>query len=156
MKPDSKQISEMFRELGLMLEILGENPFKTRAYEHAAKIIEELPDDLEKLAHIGKLTDIEGIGQAIAKKIATIIETGSLPKLDEVQESIPPGLLEMLKIPELTPRKINLIWKKLGITTVEELEKACRENKLPELRGFNEGIQEEILRNIDLMKNTSL
>lgn len=145
MKAEKEQIANMFRELGSMLEILGENPFKIRAYENAAKIIENISDDLEELAQTGKLTEIEGIGPAISKKIASIIETGRLPKLDEVKASIPPGLIGMLEIPELTPRKANLLWKKLGITTVQELKDACRENRLAELRGFDAESQREIL-----------
>lgn len=114
MRVDKEKIARMLRELGIMLEILGENPFKIRAYEKAAKIFEELPDDLEKLARSGELIKIEGIGPAIAKKINAIIETGKLPKLDEVKSSIPPGLIRMLEIPGLTPLKINLLWKKIG------------------------------------------
>jgi DNA polymerase (family X) len=148
MKAGKKQIAHLFIELGIMLEILGENPFKSRAYKNAARTIERLPDDLEEMTCSGELIKVEGIGPAITKKIATIIETGSLPKLDEVKAIIPPGLFPMLQIPELTPRKINLLWKKLGITTVAELERACREYRLAELRGFSEESQERILGHI--------
>lgn len=149
MKAEKKQIANMFQELGILLEILGENPFKIRAYENAAKIIERLPDDLEVLTRRGELTKIDGIGPAIGKKIATIIETGRLPKLDEVRATIPPGLIPMLEIPELSPRKINLLWKKLGITTVAELKDACRDNRLAELRGFDAENQREILNYLE-------
>lgn len=145
---DNKQIAEMLRQLGMMLEILGENPFKFRSYDKAAEIIEKLQIDLEELSRSGKLINIEGIGPAISRKITTIIETGNLPKLDEAKKSIPLGLLEMLKIPEMTPRKINLVWKKLGITTMNELAKACRENRLAQQRGFGEESQREILKHI--------
>jgi DNA polymerase (family 10) len=146
MKTDKTTVANMFRELGVMLEIKGENPFKIRAYENAAKIIEKLPENLEGLARSSDLIRIDGIGPAIAKKISTIIETGGLPKLDEVRASIPPELIRMLEIPGLTPHKINLLWKKLGITTVAELKDACRENRLAELRGFGEESQTEILK----------
>jgi DNA polymerase (family 10) len=149
MKAEKEQIANALRELGIMLEILGENPFKIRAYENAAKIIENISDDLKELARSGKLTKIEGIGPAISKKIATIVETGRLPKLDEVKSSIPSGLIQMLQIPQLTPRKINLLWKKLGITTVEKLKKACRDNRLAELHGFGAESQREILGYIE-------
>lgn len=152
MKPDKFKIANTLRELGIMLEILGENPFKIRAYENAAKIIEKLPDDLEELARTEELIKIEGIGRAIAKKISTIIETGNLPKLDEVKGTIPHGVLAMLQIPELTPRRINLIWKKLGIASIDELKKACRENRLVDLRGFGEDDLQEILRRIEKLK----
>lgn len=149
MKPTNKEIAEMFRELGMLLEILGENPFKIRAYLNAARVIEELPDGLAQLNRSGEIIPVEGIGPAISRKINTIIETGNLPKLDEVRKSIPPGLLEMLAIPGLTARKINAIWKKLGITTVNGLAQACRQNRLKDLRGFNEESQREILRHIE-------
>lgn len=136
----------MFRELGTLLEIMGENPFKSRAYENAARIIEKLQDDLEGLARSGDLLKIEGIGPAIVKKISAIIDTGSLPKLDEVRASIPPELIRMLGIPELTPQKINLLWKKLGITSLSELEKGCLQNRLMTLRGFSAEDQKNILR----------
>ena len=152
MRLDKLKVANILKELGIMLEISGENPFKIRAYENAAKIIEKLPDDLEELVYTRELIKIEGIGQAISKKIATIIETGNLPKLDEVKSSIPSGLLRMLDIPPLTPRKINLLWQKLGITTLEELKKACHENKVIGLRGFNKEDQEKMLNTIEKMK----
>jgi len=139
----------MLKQLGTTLEILGENPFKIRSYYNAAEIIENLQIDLQELSRSGKLTNIEGIGPAISKKITTIIETGNLPKLDEAKQSVPPGLLEMLKIPEMNPRRINLVWKKLGITKIDELAEACRKNRLAQLRGFSEEGQREILRYID-------
>lgn len=152
MKTDKFKVANILKELGIMLEILGENPFKIRAYENAAEIIEKLPGDLEELVHTGKLIKIEGIGPAISKKITTIIETDNLPKLDEVKNSIPSGLLQMLSIPQLTPRKINLLWEKLGITTLEALKKACHENEVIRLRGFNKEDQQEILKTIEKMK----
>lgn len=146
---DNKQIAEMLRQLGMMLEILGENHFKFRSYYKAAEIIEKLQINLEELSRSGELIKIEGIGPAISKKITTIIETGNLPKLDEVKKSIPSGLLEMLKIPGMNPRKINLVWKKLDITNIDELLAACQENRLSQLRGFGKESQREILRYVE-------
>ncbi|RKY46638.1 MAG: histidinol-phosphatase, partial [Candidatus Neomarinimicrobiota bacterium] len=121
----NEQIAEIFKELGAILELKGENPFKARAYYNAARIIEKLPAPMEEMINSGEIARIKGIGEAVIKKSKVLIETGQLPYYEKLKSSIPPGLLEMLKIPGLGPRKVRKLWQELGITNIGELEYAC-------------------------------
>lgn len=133
------------------MEILGENPFKVRALVNAARAVETYAGDLEKLAAEGRLTEIKGVGESIASKITTLMNSGSLPELEELKSRIPAGVFEMLKIPGLGPKRAKAIWDSLGVTTVRELEYACNENRLVELSGFGAKSQENILKGINAL-----
>ncbi|MDQ5986855.1 MAG: DNA polymerase/3'-5' exonuclease PolX [Syntrophus sp. SKADARSKE-3] len=135
-------------EIALMLEMKGENPFKAKAYEHAARMIETLEDDPDDLVATGKLASIKGIGEALNKKITELVTTGHLPYYEDLKASIPPGHFEMLKIPGLGPRKIIALYNNLGIETIGELEYACLENRLVDLKGFGKKTQDNILNGI--------
>ena len=152
MKLDQKQIATILKEMAVLLELKGENPFKIRAYENASRVIEGLSEDLSELISSGRLIGIKGIGSGIAEKIRILAETGSLPDYDKLKSSIPSGLVEMLKIQGMGPKKIKAVWEKLGITTVGELEYACRENRLVDLPGFGLKSQEKILQGIEMLK----
>ena len=152
MAVDQKEIARMFREYAAFQEILGENPFRVRANENAARIIEGITGDLEELVKSGEITQIKGIGSGIAEKIQRILETGTFPEYEALKQKIPAGLLEMLKIPGMGPKKVKAVWEKLGITTIGELEHACHENRLAMLEGFGQRSQEKILQGIALVK----
>jgi len=141
-------VAAALHEIGMILELLGENPFKVKAHVNAARAIETLQEDIGEIAASGKLTEIRGIGAHIAEKITTLLETGSLPELEELRKKVPAGIFEMLKIPGLGPKKAKAIWDKLGVTTVRELEYACNENRLKYLAGFGPKSQENILKGI--------
>ncbi|NOX38912.1 MAG: DNA polymerase/3'-5' exonuclease PolX [Calditrichaeota bacterium] len=149
---EKKQIAEILREMAVLMELKGENPFKVRAYENASRIIEGLSEDLTELVQTGRILSIKGIGSGIAEKIQKLIETGHLPEYEELKQAIPEGLIEMLKIQGMGPKKIKAVWEKLGITTVGELEYACRENRLVDLPGFGRKTQEKILQGIEMLK----
>ena len=100
----------------------------------------------------GGLTSIKGIGDALSKKITELVTTGRLEYYDELKASIPPGHLEMLRIPGLGPKKIRALHEKLAIETLGELEYACMENRLVELPGFGEKTQQKILTGIEHLK----
>ena len=108
-------VAEVLEEIALLLELLGENPFKTRAYDNAARLIRGLDRDLEQLVERKELTGIRGIGGALADKISTLVTTGELPYLDQLHEKVPQGLLEWLKIPGLGAKKARAIHIALGI-----------------------------------------
>ncbi|MCP2239625.1 DNA polymerase/3'-5' exonuclease PolX [Thermoanaerobacterium thermosaccharolyticum] len=149
---DKKTVINIFNEIGLLLELKGENPFKSRAYYNAARTIEVLDDDIEKLIKEDRLKDIKGIGDALNKKLTELITTGRLEYYENLRASIPEGLIEMLKIPGLGPKKIKTLYDKLDIKTVGELEYACVENRLVELPGFGEKTQKKILEGIQFIK----
>ncbi len=152
MKLDQKEVAALLKEMAVLLELQGENPFKVRAYENASRIIEGLSGDLEEMVKTGEIMKIKGIGSGIAEKIKTLMETGHMPEYEELKQITPPGLIEMLKIPGMGPKKIKAVWEKLGITTIGELEYACKENRLADLPGFGVRTQEKILQGIELLK----
>jgi DNA polymerase (family 10) len=146
------EIAEVLEEIGTLLELKGENPFKTRAYHNAARLVEGIDQDLAGLVETDGLRRIKGIGEALAEKIGTLVKTGNLPYYEELRASVPPGLLEMLGIPGMGPKKVKALYEKLGVKSVRELEYACHENRLVDLSGFGEKTQAKILEGIEFVK----
>ena len=146
---DKDQVAEILVEIGTLLELKGENPFKTRAYLNAARTIESLSEPLAKIVSEKRLGQIKGIGEALEKKITELVETGKLAYYDELKASIPPGLIAMLEISGLGPKKIQALNKKLGVDSIEKLEAACKAGKVAELDGFGEKTQANILEGIE-------
>jgi DNA polymerase (family X) len=149
---DKREISQMFEEIALMLDLKGENPFKSKAYINAARILELLEGDIKDYVLENKLTEIKGIGKAIGEKLIEIVNTGSLKYYNDLRASIPEGLFEMLKIPGLGPKKVKTIYEKLDIKSIGELEYACIENRLLDLEGFGKKTQDNIFKGIEQMK----
>jgi len=149
---DKKSVAKILKEIGILLDLKGENPFKTRAYYNGSRIIESLADSLEDLVESGKIAELKGIGKALSEKITTLVTTGNLPYYDELKSTVPSGLLEMFRIQGLGAKKVKTIYDKLGITTIGELEYACCENRLRDLDGFGQKSQDKILEGIELQK----
>ncbi len=145
---DKDKVAEILVEIGTLLELKGENPFKTRAYSNGARTLEGLNEPLAKIVAEKRLGEIKGIGAALEQKITELVETGKLKYYEELKASIPPGLLEMLEISGLGPKKIQALNKKLGIDSIEKLEAACKAGKVAELDGFGEKTQANILEGI--------
>ena len=103
---NKKEVAKILEEIGIILELKGENPFKTRAYFNGARIIETLDQDLEKLVTSGDILKIKGIGKALSEKITTMVQTGSLSYHEDLKLSIPGGLLEILKLPGLGAKSL--------------------------------------------------
>ena len=122
---DKEKVADVLVEIGVLLELKGENPFKTRAYANAARALAGLGEPLEKLVAEKRLGEIKGIGEALEQKITELVETGKLKYYDELKASIAPGLIEMLEISGLGPKKIQALNKKLGVDSIEKLEAAC-------------------------------
>ncbi len=141
-------VVKILEEIAVLLEISGENHFKARAYQNAARNLEKLDTDFIKLVKDKKLSEVQGIGEAINKKIEELVETGKLSYYESLRSSIPSGHLEMLRIAGLGPKKIHALYEQLGIRTIGELEYACHENRLVELQGFGKKTQENILAGI--------
>jgi len=145
-------IIQILEEIATLLELTGENPFKSRAYQNAARNLEKIEVDFDELVKENRLTEIEGIGEAISKKLTELIQTGKLEYYEKLKDSVPPGHLEMLKIPGLGPKKIHALYEQLGVKDVGELEYACLENRLVDLKGFGEKTQDNILAGIAKLK----
>ncbi|HTA31402.1 MAG TPA: helix-hairpin-helix domain-containing protein, partial [Candidatus Cybelea sp.] len=149
---DKGQIAEILSEIGTLLELKGEVVFKTRAYSNAARTLEGLNEPLDKLIAENRLGEIKGIGEALQKKITELATTGKLAYYDDLKASIPSGLLDMLQIQGLGPKKVKALNDKLGVETVEQLEKVCREGKVAELDGFGDKTQAKILEGIQFRR----
>ena len=149
---DKREISRVLEEIGLLLELKGESPFKSNAYYNAARTIETLTEDVGELVASGRIRELKGIGQALAEKLAELVGTGRLAYYEDLKQAVPPGLVEMTAIPGLGPKKITAIWNQLGITTVGELEYACIENRLVSLPGFGQKTQDKIRQGILQLK----
>ncbi|PYK29108.1 MAG: DNA polymerase/3'-5' exonuclease PolX [Verrucomicrobia bacterium] len=141
---DKEQLADVLMDIATLLELKGENPFKTRAYQNAARAISTLDEPLEKLIAENRLAEVQGIGDAINKKVIELVTTGKLAYYEELKASIPAGFREMLTIPGLGPKKIKALHDHLKIDTVEKLEQACKEGKVAALKGFGEKTQANI------------
>jgi DNA polymerase (family 10) len=149
---EKDKVAEILVEIGVLLELKGENPFKTRAYANGARTIEGLAEPLLKLVSEKRLGEIKGIGEALEQKITELVETGRLKYYEDLKASIPPGFLELLQISGLGPKKIQALHKKLGVDSIEKLEAACQSGKVAELDGFGEKTQANILEGIALKR----
>jgi DNA polymerase (family 10) len=143
------QVAEVLTNVATLLDLKGENPFKSRAYLSAARALETLPESLEKLIAEERLSQVKGIGDSIQKKILELVTTGKLSYYEELKAATPPGLVLMLDIPGLGPKKIKVLHDELKIETVEQLEQACKEGKVAKLKGFGEKTQVNICEGIN-------
>lgn len=135
---NKREIADILEEIGQLLELKGENPFKVRAYASGARALEGLEEDLGTLIEEGRLTKVSGIGKELATKIETLFRDGELPFYDELKASVPAGLVEMFDISGLGPKKIKRFHEELGIETVDELEKAATDGRIAALSGMGE------------------
>jgi len=145
---DKDQVAAVLTEIGTLLELKGENPFKTRAYHNAARMLEGLNEPLARVVAEGRLGGLKGIGDALQEKIATLVTTGRLPYHEELRASVPSGLLELLQLQGLGPKKVRRLHVELGVDSVDKLAAACREGRVAGLEGFGEKSQAKILEAI--------
>jgi DNA polymerase (family 10) len=141
-------IARIFEEIADLLEIQGENQFRIRAYRTAARTIETLAVPAASLARQDRLDELPGIGTDLAGKICTILETGTLPLLQELTAKTPESLVQMLRIPGLGPKRAKQIYDKLGVTTLDALERAAKTGRLRKLPGIKQATEDKILRGI--------
>jgi DNA polymerase (family 10) len=145
---DNYQIAENFSLLGKIMDIHGENSFKAKTYAIAAYHIENLPDQLSNIP-AEKINTLKGIGESTGKKIIELLETGELKVLQEMISKTPKGVVEMLNIKGIGPKKIHTIWKEMEIESIGELLYACQENRLKLYKGFGEKTQNNIIETIE-------
>lgn len=148
------EIAKIFHEIADLLEIKNENPFRVRSYKNAAHIIEELPENLKSIVERdeSQLENIKGIGKSIHEKIAEIVKTGKCNLHDELLKELPPTILELLDVSGIGPKKVQLLYKELGIQSVSDLEKAAKAHKIHTLAGMGEKTEEKILKAIENLK----
>jgi len=147
------EIASIFNQLADLSEIKGENPFKVRAYRNAARTIENLGTDLRKMLEEGvDISQIPTIGEHIALKIAEIIKTGRLAKLEYLKHAFPPHLLDLLKVEGIGPKRAKVLYRELNIASLDALKKAAQKHQIRALKGFSEKLESKILKGTILAK----
>lgn len=145
---DNKEIAQVLEEIAELLELKGENPFKIRAYHNGARIVEGMSQNVHELVEKGTLCETKGIGEGLAEKITELVKTGTCKYHKELKKLLPAGILDLLLIPGLGPKRAKVLYEKLKIKSIAELEYACQENRLVALEGFGEKSQAKILEAI--------
>ncbi len=145
---EKNDIASVLDEIATFMELTGENPFKIRAYSASARILENMTEDLGELIDTGKLADIPGLGEALVDKITTLRRDGVLPFHQKLKASIPSGLLEVMQIPGLGPKKVRALWTLLAVEDLVKLKEVCESGAVAELKGFGEKTQDKILEGI--------
>src|SRR3989338_3816836 len=149
---DKKKIADILEALGAILEIQGANPFKVRAFYNGARVVLGLTQELEELIAAGTLTKVKGIGKGLAAIITDLVTTGKSDEVREIQSQVPEGVLKMLAIPGIGPKKVKVVWETLGLKTVAKLERACLQGKVAQLEGFGAQTQRKIFEGIQQIK----
>lgn len=143
-------VAVILNEMADLLEIDGANPFRVRAYRQAAATISTLARPLAEMVEQGEeLTDLPGIGEAIATKIQEIVHTGKLDQLEEERSRIPPQLTDLLRVQSLGPKRAGVLYKELGITSLEQLKQAAQEQRIRQVKGFGPKLEQSILEDIE-------
>jgi DNA polymerase (family 10) len=148
---DKSEVAAILDEIGTLLEIQGENSFRCNAYHNAARVIGQLGSNLSDVVAAGKLGDIPGIGDTMKEKITTLVTTGKLPYYEDLRKKTPEGLLKMLKIPGMGPKKVKALHDQLGIDTLDKLKSACEAGEVAKLKGFGAKTQDKILEGIEFL-----
>src|SRR3954447_16881539 len=133
---DASSVSKLLIEIGQRLVLAGENPYKARSYTRAAESLLLLTLPLDEVIAQGRLQDIPGVGAALSQTIIRLHQHGTTPRLEAMRAEVPAGVLELLAIPGLRAPKIMELYQKLGISSLDELEAACRQNQLKGEKGF--------------------
>ncbi|MFY9942576.1 MAG: DNA polymerase/3'-5' exonuclease PolX [Desulfobacterales bacterium] len=149
----NSDIARIFNQIADLLEISGANPFRVRAYRHAARTVEDQPQSVAAMIEKGEdLSEISGIGKVLAGKITEIVATGSLKMLTDLQQEVPQGLSELMKITQLGPKRVAALHKNLGIKDLEDLAEAARQGQIRDLEGFGEKTEDHILKELQRRK----
>jgi DNA polymerase (family 10) len=145
------EVAAALDEIGMLLQLQGENDFRVRAYTNGARVLSQYQGDFKAAVAGGTLAQVRGIGDALAEKITTLVTTGRLPYLDELRSAVPTGLLDILRIPGVGPKKVRALQTELGIDSVAKLKAACEAGEVAKLKGFGAKTQEKILSGITFL-----
>lgn len=150
------EIARLFDELADLLEIDGANPFRVRAYRNAARTIGDFSESIAALAQQGEaaLRELPGIGEDLAKKIVVIVQTGRLPQLEEMQKKVPRGVVEMLRLPNLGPKKAAALFEHLKVQSLDQLREAAEQGRIAGIKGFGAKTEQAILAGLSQLTTT--
>jgi len=148
----NQDIARALGETADLIELTGGNPYRANAFNRAARALRSLDRPAADLLDDGSLTDVGGVGDAMAEHIEDLIQTGSFEQHDELQSAVPPGLLDMLRVKGLGTSRVRTIWKDLDVTSLDELEQAAMADRITTLDGFGAKTQENVLENVRLLR----
>ncbi|MDR7532925.1 MAG: DNA polymerase/3'-5' exonuclease PolX [Armatimonadota bacterium] len=151
----NRAVAQRLNQIADLLEIKGDQIFRINAYRRAARAVESLTEDIADVAARGELTRIPGVGQSIAEKIEEFLRTGTMQAYEELARSLPPGLATLMSVPDVGPKTALLLYKHLGITTVDELEQAARAGRLRALPRMGAKTEENILKGIAVLRRSA-
>ncbi len=149
------EAAALLEQIADLLDLQGENPFKIRAYRNAARVLEGHDVPFGRLVEAGTLGELQGIGKALEEKLGELHRRGRMTYFEELRASLPAGLPELLKVQGLGPKKVRALWKELGIESLDQLEKACRDDKVQGLNGFGAKTQAKILEGLALVRSST-
>lgn len=152
---DNKEYARILSEIAVLRQIRGDNAFKIRAYENGARAIENLAESLEDLMDQGDITQIEGIGKSIAREVEALRENGVSPAHAELLQELDPGLLDLMRVQGLGPKRIKLLYDKLGVSNLDLLREAATTGRIAELDGMGQKSQDKILHELERLEQTS-
>lgn len=150
---NNAEVARILYEIADALDIQGVD-FKPVAYRNAARTLESLSRDINEVHKEGKLDELPGVGKSIAEKISELLETGHLTYLDELKKKIPIDFESLLSVPGIGPKKVKILFKKLGVKNIHDLENAAKKHLIKNLEGFGEKTENEILANIGFVKKS--
>jgi DNA polymerase (family 10) len=150
---ETARIAQILDEMGTLLEVRGENPFRCRAYHNAAQALKGLPSDLSEMIADGSLAEVPGIGETMFSKIVQLETTGRLPAYEDLRRATPPGLVALLRVPGLGPKKIKALHDALKIESLADLRAAAEAGAIADLKGFGAKTQANILAGIGFLES---
>lgn len=148
----NQDVADIFNEIADMLDILGEETFRILSYRRAARQLEAMTEDVEDWVRNGRAGSIPGVGAALAEKIEEYVTTSQVGYHEELKAKFPPGVLDLLRVRGIGPKRVKVLWQELGVTDLETLKQAAKTHRLSRLKGFGEKTEEKILRSIELLK----
>jgi len=152
---ENRDVAAALRELAVFSELAGENPFKARAFESVARTVEKLAESLADLAGQNRLAELRGVGKGTEQIIRELLATGASTELAKLKAGFPSGITDLLSLSGMGPKRVKAVYERLGVSTIEALEAACREGRVAALEGFGDKTQAKILAAIEYLKTTT-
>ena len=151
---DKSTVVKALKDMSVYLQLKGENAFKTRAYELAAERIAGLAEDLQTIVEQKRLTSLPNIGESIGAKIEDLVLNGKMTALEEMKATWPPRILELMQVQDLGPKKAKALFEQLGVGSIDDLEKACLDHRVRDLKGFGQKTEEKLLASVAHARRT--
>ena len=148
---ENKEITKLLKLTSSLMDLHGENSFKANSYSIASFRLEKIQENLSEMS-VSELENLEGIGKSMAAKVFELNQNGSFAQLDDLLETTPEGIMKMMEISGIGPKKIGVLWRELGVENLDELLEACKQGKVAEIKGFGTKVQDNIIKGINYLK----